>query len=75
MKRIKIIANPSSGREEAMEVIKKLIVPFAAKGVAVILEFTQKAGDAKRFAMEDDGEDCVISMGGDGTVNEVVSGL
>lgn len=75
MKRIKIIANPSSGREEAMEVIKKLIVPFAAKGATVILEFTQKSGDAKRFAMEDDGEDCIISMGGDGTVNEVVSGL
>lgn len=75
MKKIKIIANPSSGREGAVEIIKKLIVPFASKGTSVLLNFTQKAGDARKFAATDDGEDCIISMGGDGTVNEVVSGL
>lgn len=75
MKRIKIIANPSSGREEAVEIIKKLLVPFSSKGATVILQFTRRAGDATAFAMHDDGEDCVISIGGDGTVNEVVSGL
>ena len=75
MKKIKIIANPSSGREGAVEIIKKLIVPFASKGTSVLLNFTQKAGDARAFAATDDGEDCIISMGGDGTLNEVVSGL
>ena len=75
MKKIKIIANPSSGREGAVEIINKLLVPFASKGTSILLNFTQKAGDARKFAATDDGEDCIISMGGDGTVNEVVSGI
>lgn len=75
MKKIKIIANPSSGREGAVEIINKLMVPFASKGTSILLNFTQEAGDARTFAATDDGEDCIISMGGDGTVNEVVSGL
>ena len=75
MKKIKIIANPSSGREGAVEIINKLLVPFASKGTSILLNFTQKAGDARVFAATDDGEDCIISMGGDGTVNEVVSGI
>ena len=75
MKKIKIIANPSSGREGAVEIINKLLVPFASKGTSILLNFTQKAGDARKFAATDDGEDCIISMGGDGTVNEVASGL
>ena len=75
MKKIKIIANPSSGREGAVEIINKLLVPFASKGTSILLNFTQEAGDAHKFAATDDGEDCIISMGGDGTVNEVVSGL
>ncbi|MDD7363272.1 MAG: diacylglycerol kinase family lipid kinase [Peptoniphilus sp.] len=75
MKRVKIIANPSSGREEALSVIEQLVEPFASKGTTVILQFTQKAGDAARFAMEDDGEECIISIGGDGTVNEIVNGM
>lgn len=75
MKKIKIIANPSSGREGAVEIINKLMVPFASKGTSILLNFTQEAGDARKFAATDDGEDCIISMGGDGTVNEVVSGL
>ena len=75
MKKIKIIANPSSGREGAVEIINKLLAPFASKGTSILLNFTQKAGDARVFAATDDGEDCIISMGGDGTVNEVVSGI
>ena len=75
MKKIKIIANPSSGREGAVEIINKLLVPFASKGTSILLNFTQEAGDARKFAATDDREDCIISMGGDGTVNEVVSGL
>ena len=75
MKKIKIIANPSSGREGAVEIINKLMVPFASKGTSILLNFTQEAGDARKFAATDDGEECIISMGGDGTVNEVVSGL
>lgn len=75
MKKVKIIANPSSGREGAIEIIKKLIAPFASRGTAVLLNFTQKGGDARAFAATDDGEDCIISIGGDGTVNEVVSGM
>ncbi|VEJ36204.1 Diacylglycerol kinase [Aedoeadaptatus ivorii] len=75
MKRIKIIANPSSGREGAVDILKKLIAPFSRMGASLLLEFTRHHGDAEAFAARDDGEDCIIAMGGDGTVNQVVNGL
>jgi YegS/Rv2252/BmrU family lipid kinase len=71
-----LIVNPSSGGEKATEyeelASKKLQELFDEVSVA----HTEKAGDAQRFASEAVGSvDSVFAMGGDGTVNEAISGL
>ncbi|MBM6741359.1 diacylglycerol/lipid kinase family protein [Enterococcus gallinarum] len=71
-----LIVNPSSGGEKAAEyeelATKKLQELFDEVAVA----HTEKAGDAERFASEAVGSvDSVFAMGGDGTVNEAISGI
>ena len=46
-------------------------------GHRIRAQVTWEAGDARRFAQTaaERGTDCVIAVGGDGTVNEVVNGL
>lgn len=77
MKKVLLIINPSSGGEKAKEyealAKEKLEIFFDT----VQIRYTQKSGDAKKFAREAALEqyDSVIVMGGDGTVNEGISGL
>lgn len=75
MKRMKIIVNPNSGREEGMQKALQLIKLLRNDGVELTLLFTQGQGDGIRFAKEEHGEDLVIACGGDGTIHEVVNGL
>lgn len=72
-----LIVNPSSGKEEGKEfaedVNKKLLEMFDE----VELKWTEKGGDAERFARNaaQCQFDAVFALGGDGTVNECMSGL
>lgn len=75
MKKIKIIANPKSGREQALTKINQLINLFSQDGYKIDLRFTKKRNDGTIFASEDEGEDLIICYGGDGTLNEVVNGI
>lgn len=75
MKKIKIIANPKSGREQALSKINQLINIFSDDGYKIDLRFTKKQFDATEYAKEDEGEDLIICYGGDGTLNEVVNGI
>ncbi|MBT2664478.1 diacylglycerol kinase family lipid kinase [Bacillus sp. ISL-4] len=77
MSKAMIIINPSSGKEKAGK-----ILPKAEKALGEIYDEvsvckTEGEGDATNFAKEACAErfDAVISMGGDGTVNEIVNGL
>ena len=77
MKKVMLIVNPSSGGEKAKEyealAKEKLVSLFDT----VDVKHTKKGGDAKQFAKEaaQNKYDSVIVMGGDGTVNEGISGL
>lgn len=75
MERIKIIANPSAGREIGLEITQELLTYLAQDEVEIEILFTQKKGDATRFASENNGEDVIACIGGDGTINEVVNGI
>ncbi|MDO5037818.1 MAG: diacylglycerol kinase family lipid kinase [Tissierellia bacterium] len=75
MKTYKIIANPSSGREQGLQVVQDLVALFSKDEVRLDILFTQKEGDGTRFARQEGEEDLLIAIGGDGTVNEVVNGL
>ncbi len=77
--RLKIIMNPSSGRELARNNVEDTIAYLASQKVLERADISYTAGpfDATRYAMSIRQEeyDMVIAVGGDGTVNEVVTGM
>jgi diacylglycerol kinase (ATP) len=77
MKKAMIIVNPSSGKEKANDYVKKIEETLRGKYQRVDIKETAKEGDAAAYATEACIAlyDTVISMGGDGTINEVINGL
>ncbi|WP_245629884.1 YegS/Rv2252/BmrU family lipid kinase [Domibacillus robiginosus] len=77
MKQAMIIANPSSGKEQAEGYINHIYKQLQASGYEVETRLTTGEGDAVIFAKEacERQLDAVIAMGGDGTMNETVNGL
>ncbi|MFD6207760.1 diacylglycerol/lipid kinase family protein [Peribacillus sp. NPDC060253] len=77
MSKVMIIINPSSGKEKAAKILPNAKKALGGMFDQVIVRETEGEGDATKFANEACTErfDAVISMGGDGTVNEVVNGL
>ena len=77
MKRVKIIINPSSGRqlvERKIDYLSKLLLD---DGYIVGKYFTEEKDDAKNETIKTCTEDwdMIVACGGDGTVNEVVTGI
>lgn len=72
-----VIINPSSGKEKASEILPDVEKVLKDIYEDVVIRKTEGEGDALRFAKDACKEkfDAVISMGGDGTVNETVNGL
>jgi YegS/Rv2252/BmrU family lipid kinase len=72
-----IIINPSSGKEKAKDYEEKLVEVLKSRYDEINIKYTKKKNDAKNFAYEAANEDydLVISLGGDGTVNETVNGI
>lgn len=77
--RLKIIMNPSSGRELARANVEDTIAYLTSQKALERADISYTAGpfDATRFAMDihQDEYDMVVAVGGDGTVNEVVTGM
>lgn len=72
---IVIVANPVSGRGRAIAAARALEKELARRGAGVVLRETKTALDARRFASEaDDDTRALVSVGGDGTLNEIVNG-
>lgn len=71
-----LIANPISGRGRARPATESLAAHLGAAGTQVRVAYTGQEGDARRMAAELAADvDRIVVVGGDGTVNEVVSGL
>jgi len=77
MGQVRLIINPSSGGEQAEKYEKMAAAKLQAIFETVEIVHTEKAGDAKAFAREaaEQQFEAVFVMGGDGTVNEGISGL
>lgn len=77
MKKAMFILNPSSGKEKAKDYAEQVERTLEEMGYSVDTRETQKAKDATEFAAEacEKEYDFVVAMGGDGTINEAVSGL
>ena len=72
-----VIINPTSGGEKALDYKVKLENKARDYFDDVKIKITEKAQDATNFAEEAAREryDAVLVFGGDGTVNEVISGI
>ena len=77
MREALLIVNPSSGSEQAGALSSVAEEKLAEMYDKVTVKFTEKGGDATAFAKSaaEQGVAAVFAMGGDGTVNEAISGL
>lgn len=73
MKRVDVVYNPNAGRGKAAALALRVAERLAARGWAAqpstIGEFLSPGGVIER------GSDCVVTLGGDGTIRAVVEGL
>ncbi len=77
MKQAMVILNPSSGNEAAIDYKEAIVDAVSEKGYNVTVKETKKQDDATQFAKEavNEGYHYVVGAGGDGTINEVITGL
>lgn len=76
MKRLLIVANGGSGKACLRNSLFGIIDEFVRADYAVEVYTTQARGDARRIARERGSEfSRIVSCGGDGTANEVLTGL
>jgi hypothetical protein len=77
-KKLKVFINPSCGKNKGKQIYEKEVAPvFDLAGIDSDVIVTKRGGEAKETLMSCslEGLDGVISLGGDGSYWEVVSGL
>ncbi len=75
-KRIFMVINPNAGVKKKVNTLCDIVNVFADHGYETIVSYTRKSGDAAALVEEhaDDQIDMIVCMGGDGTLNEALSG-
>lgn len=75
--RARLIYNPTSGREEMRRRLPQILQKLERGGIETSCHATESEGDAVKAAAQavERGFDIVIAAGGDGTLNEVISGI
>ena len=76
-KKLVLIVNPCSGRAKMHSELLKVVEVFSAADYTVTVYPTKNRGDATEYAskLNKDEFDLVVVCGGDGTLNEVITGL
>lgn len=75
-KNLLLIMNPCAGTKKANKYLTDILVLFAENGYNNTVYLTEKTGDAKEYAKQNAKNfDLIVAIGGDGTFNEVVSGV
>lgn len=76
VRKLLLIANPNAGTRQARRLLPDFLEIFNGAGILPSVYLTSRRGDAVTAARELGGSvDIVAACGGDGTLNEVVSGL
>ena len=76
MKKLLFIMNPYAGQKKANKVLPEILMLFTEAGYDISICMTTGPGCATRLAAERGGDhDLVVCCGGDGTLNETISGL
>lgn len=73
--RIHVVANPTAGRGRARTLAEAVEAALRARGATAITHFTTGPGDARAYvaALGADAVDRIVSVGGDGTLHEIVN--
>ena len=75
-KTLLFIVNPRAGRNKSRGPLFDALATLSAAGYLIRIHQTSAPGDAAEVAAAEGGRyDLVIAVGGDGTLNEVISGL
>lgn len=74
MKKCVLICNPNSGKNNKKELASKFKDILLEHDYETEIIFTKYPGHAKKIMSELDKPDLVVSLGGDGTFNEIVTG-
>lgn len=76
MKKLLFVLNPRSGRAQIRNQLLSILDIFSKEGYESRVHITQQPKDATRIVMEYGKDaDLVVCSGGDGTLNETISGL
>lgn len=76
MRKYLFVVNPKAGKGRGEKILPQLKEILSAKNIDVEIFVTTKKGDARDIAHHSREKDIVlVSVGGDGTVNEVINGL
>ena len=75
MKKTLLIINPCSGKKRIKNDLLEILAMLGASGRKVTVAITERRAHATELARDADGFDEIICAGGDGTLNEVISGL
>lgn len=76
MKKMLLFVNPAAGREEIPSHLMEIISRFTAAGYDVLCHPTQKPQDVTEvIAATGSQYDMIVTCGGDGTLNETITGL
>ena len=75
-KKLLLILNPVAGRKGIQKVVPQIVRIFMNAGYLVTTMVTAEKGEAGSFVRQFGGDhELIVAAGGDGTLNEVVSGL
>lgn len=75
-KKMLLIINPKSGKERIKNRLLAILDIFIKEGYQIQVYITQQALDARETARTQGGDkDLIVCSGGDGTLNETVSGM
>ena len=76
MKRLLLIMNPAAGMKKANPHLTEILSILGAAGYECLTFMTQKRGDGTTLAAKYAASvDRIVCIGGDGTFNEVISGV
>lgn len=77
MQKLLLIVNPVSGKKKAKTTLLDVVSEFQKNDFVVTVKLTERRGHATEIAAsaKADGFDVVVCFGGDGTLNETISGL
>ncbi len=76
MKKLLFLINPNAGLKLGRRFLPDILARLCGAGYLCSVYVTEKRGDAEQLAAEEGGRvDLVVACGGDGTLNEVITGM